>query len=371
MRIALNIAIRYSVARRQFSAPGKEIENPIWDYPAQRYRLLPRLAEFFAINSFAKWIANEYVLNKKRSSGKLSRAAEAEIHSISSSSKPFASYTTRDAIQECREACGGHGYASVNRFGQLRDDNDPNVTYEGENRVLLQQTARYILKGLELFKSDSQKIELLSPLGSLKSLAKLSRFVELKNNLVSEKDLSNEKFLIEAFEWRFLNLLLLTVKRMKTEAAKSKSSYLAFNNSQVFYAQSLAFAYIELLVLEKYFESLQNITHQNTRSVLHEFGVLFALNQIVKDLGNFRDKDFISSSQAIMIKDHVMNLCDKLKDDAIALNEAIAFPDHILQSPIGLSNGQPYLNYFTRVVTAESYARPEFWKKFGPIKPRL
>lgn len=49
----------------------------------------------------------------------------------------------------CRLSCGGHGYSVASNFPVVYALLTPMVTYEGDNTVLLLQTARYLFKCLE------------------------------------------------------------------------------------------------------------------------------------------------------------------------------------------------------------------------------
>lgn len=66
---------------------------------------------------------------------------------------------------------------SVARFGELRNDNDPNCTYEGENNVLLQQASNWMLSirknGFDAFKN-------VSPLGTVSFLVDGERILKNK-----------------------------------------------------------------------------------------------------------------------------------------------------------------------------------------------
>jgi len=46
-------------------------------------------------------------------------------------------------IEQCRLACGGHGYSQASGLPKIYVSAVPACTYEGENTVLLLQTARY------------------------------------------------------------------------------------------------------------------------------------------------------------------------------------------------------------------------------------
>lgn len=63
------------------------------------------------------------------------------------------------------------------RFGELRNDNDPNCTYEGENNVLLQQTSNWLLATR---RNGYDKFKEVSPLGTAQFLANFDTIIKQK-----------------------------------------------------------------------------------------------------------------------------------------------------------------------------------------------
>ncbi|KFP26942.1 Peroxisomal acyl-coenzyme A oxidase 3, partial [Colius striatus] len=170
LKLALSIAIRFSAARHQFG-PTDEEEIPILEYQTQQWRLLPYLAAAYALDYFSKTLFENFVefyagvLTKQKSQRQADLGRE--IHALSAASKPLSSWTAQQAAQECREACGGHGYLAMNRLGEIRNDNDPNCTYEGDNNVLLQQTSNYLMSWMKCIR-DKALFE--SPFGTINFL---------------------------------------------------------------------------------------------------------------------------------------------------------------------------------------------------------
>uniref|UniRef100_F1M9A7 Acyl-coenzyme A oxidase n=1 Tax=Rattus norvegicus TaxID=10116 RepID=F1M9A7_RAT len=344
LKLAVIIAIRFSATRRQFGPTDKE-EIPVLEYPLQQWRLLPYLAAAYALDHFSKTIFLDLIeLQRGRQSGDHSdRQAELgrEIHALASAGKPLASWTAQRGIQECREACGGHGYLAMNRFGELRNDNDPNCTYEGDNNVLLQQTSNYLLSLLEHPLQDGAHFT--SPLKTVNFLEAYPGILGQKFMASSKADWLDSEAPLAAYRWLVCYLLRESHQRYCQEKKSRGSDFEARNNSQVYGCRPLALAFMELTVMQRFHEH----THSSSvppslRTVLGRLSMLYGLWCLSQHTALLYRGGYISGEQTgKAMEDAILMLCVQLKDDAVALVDAIAPSDFVLGSPIGRADGEP------------------------------
>src|SRR3989440_248168 len=142
-KVALAVAIRYGLTRRQFRMPGSDQEVILLDYLQHQRRLLPALATTYAMH-FAQSALLES-LHEASDGDSADESQQRQIETLAAGLKAISTWHSTQTIQTCREACGGAGYLSVNRLTELRADTDVFTTFEGDNTVLLQLVAKGLL----------------------------------------------------------------------------------------------------------------------------------------------------------------------------------------------------------------------------------
>ena len=136
--LAVSVALRFSADRPQFAsaADPNGPPVPILSYVTHQRRLVPALASTLAYHAAVGKLKQLYA--KPGASPK-------EVHILSSCVKAGATWARRDAQTAAREACGGMGFLSANRIGPYKNDQDVDVTFEGDNTVLMQQIAKTLV----------------------------------------------------------------------------------------------------------------------------------------------------------------------------------------------------------------------------------
>lgn len=373
LKLAMTVAVRFSATRRQFG-PREDEEIPVLEYQLQQWRLIPYLAAMYALEIFTKSFIMNYVefqlgLMMKDKSDRQAELGR-EIHAISCASKPLGSWIAQRSIQECREACGGHGFLAMNRLGDMRNDNDPNCTYEGDNNVLLQQTSNYLLSMLQQIQQGKGKIE--SPLETVNFLKDMSSILQSKFTAASVEECMNSAVPLAAYKWLVCFLLGESQEKLLREKSSGLGDFEARNNSQVYYCRSLAIAYIEHMVLQRFHDMVEDEqTPAGLRSVLGRLCALYGLWSITNHMAILYQGGYFSGRQPVdFIQTAILTLCGQLKDDAVALVDVVAPPDFILHSPIGKADGELYKNLWSAVMQGKNVLeRPSWWAEFCSDKP--
>ncbi|KAJ0182749.1 hypothetical protein K1T71_002118 [Dendrolimus kikuchii] len=138
---AVTIAVRYSAVRRQCERKPGDPEPQILDYITQQHKLFICIATAHALQLTSDWLWRSFsaVLAKMKTGN---TDTLPEFHALSSCLKAISTSDSAAYIEQCRLACGGHGYMMSSNLPFLYSFVTATRTYEGDYTVLLLQTAR-------------------------------------------------------------------------------------------------------------------------------------------------------------------------------------------------------------------------------------
>jgi acyl-CoA oxidase len=343
-KLALTIAISYGSQRRQFTAASDTEEEVILDYQRHQRRLLPRLAQTYAMS-----FAHEVFLEKFHDvfSGEHDTDADRQdLETLAAALKPLSTWAALDILQEAREACGGNGFLAENRLTSLRADMDIYATFEGDNNVLLQLVAKRLLSdysrkfasadagALAQFVADQVGDAAINRTGlrrlaqSVVDFGSTARSVGYVRDSDSQRQLLTDR--VQTMVAEIAGRLKNATKLPKMEAAQ------LFNSNQNALIEA-ARAHGELLQWEAFTNALDAVTDEPTKVVLTWLRDLFGLGLIEKNAAWYLIHGRISAQRATAITSYIDDrLLPRIREHALALVAAFEFtPEHI-GAPIAL-----------------------------------
>ncbi|MEZ0360187.1 acyl-CoA dehydrogenase [Mycobacterium sp. SA01] len=333
-RVALDIAVRYALQRKQFSAPDDDGEVLIMDYLVHQRRLFPLIARSYALQ-FAQ---NELVarLHDLQTSDNPDAEEQRELESRAAGLKAANTWHTSTAIQEAREACGGAGYLAENRLIALRADTDVFTTFEGDNHVLTQLVAK------ELLTAYADDIKGMSPVEWVRFAANfagdrvlkrtaaetiMQTILDSRQDNEEEGSLFNRGTQVKMFEDREEYLLASVARRLQRKS-KEMSAFDAFNSVQD-HVLHTAKAHIDRIVLEAFVAGIDACEDEDARNILGMVCDLYALSVIEDDKAWFIEHRFLSTERAKAVTRGINQRCRDLRPHAELLVDGFGIPEQL------------------------------------------
>ena len=333
-RVALDIATRYALERRQFQAPGDDHEVLLMDYLVHQRRLFPLIARSYALQ-FAQ---NELVAktHELQTADDPDPEEQRELESRAAGLKAANTWHATRAIQEAREACGGAGYLAENRLIALKADTDVFTTFEGDNHVLTQLVAK------ELLTAYADDIKGMSPVEWVRFAANfagervlkrtaaetiMQRILDTRQDNEEEGSLFNRGTQVKMFEDRE-EYMLATVARRLQGKSKEMSAFDAFNAVQD-HVLHAAQAHIDRIVLEAFIAGIDSCEDDEARKILDMVRDLYALSVIEDDKAWFMEHQFLSTERAKAVTRGINERCRTLRPYAETLVDGFGIPEQL------------------------------------------
>ena len=323
-KMALAVAVKHALKRRQFNDSIKIQEDLLMDYPSHQFRLTPLVASAYVYHSTLDKMMEIYCDESQPDK----RIVETQVAGL----KSMITWYANSAIQECREACGGKGYLVENRIADLKGDVDIFTTFEGDNTVLLQLAAKGVLSDFKAEFNSAGFTSVLKILG-IQISDKLTTINPVYTNKVDKDHLYNPKFHKHAFDYRTKRLTYTIAMRIRDYIKKGIPSYQAFLKVQT-HLLALGKAYSIELAYNTFTDFVDGIEDEQYKALFQKLGTLYALHQIREDASWYVEQGYLAGTKSKAIRQRVERLCTELRPHIGVLVDGFGIPDHCMSAPI-------------------------------------
>ncbi|NXI71961.1 ACOX2 oxidase, partial [Anseranas semipalmata] len=329
---ACTIAIRYSAVRRQSKLNPGEEEAKILDYQTQQEKLLPQLAAAYAFHFINNYLHKLFDRGYKEIQERKFDLLP-ELHAFSSGFKAMVSQYCTAGVEVCLRACGGHGYSLLSGLPSLYTKILASCIYEGENTILLLQTARFLIKCFAAASTGHPVPPSVTYLAAVKP-----RKCPAKNKL----DFLNPDIYTEAYQHTAIRLLSSTAAKLQDLIQSGVEKHEAWNQCTVQLVQA-AKAHCHYITVKNFAETVEKLENKTgIQKIMKHLCDLFALHGIFSNAGVFLHDRYISGAQMDMVTVSYLDLLGVIRKDAVPLVDAFDFTDKSLNSALGSYDGHVY-----------------------------
>jgi acyl-CoA oxidase len=337
-KVALSIAVRYGLERRQFGNPGGP-EELLLDYGLHQRRLFVPLARTYALH-FAQEVLSGQLHAVFSATDEVDEHTRRALESRAAGTKALGTWHATETIQTCREACGGAGYLSANRFDALRADTDVFTTFEGDNHILLQLVAKGLLTDYSSSFGELDQLGMVRFVAALavdtvvertsvhKLLERVKDILPGGDDWAQEAELVDSEYQLAMFRWREEHMLSGVARRLKRGIDAEMDPAEVFSRCQS-HVIGAARAHVERLVLEAFVDKVRATPDSDNKSALYLLCDLYALSAIEADRGWFMEHGRLSSQRAKAISREVEELCRRIRPIARDLVDAFGVPEEM------------------------------------------
>ncbi|KAL2368794.1 hypothetical protein BDBG_16110 [Blastomyces gilchristii SLH14081] len=316
---AVTVAVRYLSIRRQFkdkdALQDTAPEINVLDYPTVQFRILPLLATTFALHYSGKAMGKLYERTRIDIERSGDFAALAELHSTSSGLKSLCTDISANGIETCRRAMGGHGFGGGSGLVQLNNNYLTKPTVEGDNYMITQQVARYLIKKVR------ELVERPNSQATTRTEESLRRFLASKDTKLYLSVLTSDEDIVEAFEWRAAYLSFKAYEKREIQKQTWNSLLIDFYR--------LSRAHSQSILVIKFYNAINNdsnnIPSAQTRSTLRDLFRLFALSTMETEAREFYSCGAISNEHLDAVTPRVFDLMQRIRPHVVSLVDAWIF----------------------------------------------